>query len=78
MNIFVIIALVIIALILIRTGSIGKAFSFFMAYLFYPVIFCLLGGFLLKALGMSVALGSIIGFVVGVVLALKKGSNNMK
>ena len=78
MNIFVIIALVIIALILIRTGSFGKAFSFFMAYLFYPVIFCLLGGFLLKALGMSVALGSIIGFVVGVVLALKKGSNNMK
>lgn len=78
MSVFGIIAIVIILIILIRTGSIGKAFSFFMAYLFYPVIFCLLGGFLLKALDMSVALGSIIGFVVGVVLALKKGSNNMK
>ena len=78
MNIFGISAIVIILIILIRTGSIGKAFSFFMAYLFYPVIFCLLGGFLLKALDMSVALGSIIGFIVGVVLAFKKGFKNMK
>lgn len=78
MSIFVIIALVIIALILIRTGSIGKAFSFFMAYLFYPVIFCLLGGFLLKALDMIIALGSVVGFIAGVVLAFRKGFKNMK
>lgn len=78
MSVFGIIAIVIILIILIRTGSIGKAFSFFMAYLFYPVIFCLLGGFLLKALYMSVALGSIIGFILGVVLAFKKGFKNMK
>ena len=78
MSVFGIIAIVIILIILIRTGSFGKAFSFFMAYLFYPVIFCLLGGFLLKALGMSVALGSIIGFIVGVILAFKKGFKNMK
>ena len=78
MSVFGIIAIVIILIILFRTGSIGKAFSFFMAYLFYPVIFCLLGGFLLKALDMSVALGSIIGFILGVVLAFRKGFKNMK
>ena len=78
MSVFVIIAIVIILLILVRTGSIGKAFSFFMAYFFYTVIFCLLGGFLLKALDMSVSLGSVIGFIVGVVLAFRKGFKNMK
>ena len=78
MNIFGIIVIGIVIAILVRTGSIGKAFSFFMAYLFYPVIFGVLGGFLLKALDMSVTLGGIIGFIVGVVLAFKKGFKNMR
>lgn len=78
MNIFGIIAIGIIIAILVRTGSIGKAFSFFMAYLFFPIIFGVLGGFLLKAVGMNGVLGCIIGFIVGLVLAFKKGSNNMK
>ena len=78
MNIFGISAIVIILVILAKTGSIGKAFSFFMAYLFFPIIFGLLCGFLFKALDMSVALGSIIGFILGVVLAFKKGFKNMK
>lgn len=78
MNIFGIIAIGIIIAILVRTGSIGKAFSFFMAYLFFPIIFGLLGGLLMYALSMSVTLGCIIGFIVGLVLAFKKGSNNMK
>ena len=78
MNSFGIIAIGIVIAILVRTGSIGKAFSFFMAYLFFPIIFGVLGGFLLKALDMSVALGSIIGFVVGLVLAFKKGFKNLK
>lgn len=78
MNIFGIVAIGIIIAILVRTGSIGKAFSFFMAYLFFPIIFGVLGGFLLKAVGMSGTLGCIIGFIIGLVLAFKKGSNNMR
>ena len=78
MNIFGISAIVIILVILAKTGSIGKAFSFFMAYLFFTIIFGLLGGFLLKSLDMSVTLGSVIGFSVGLILAFKKGFKNMK
>ena len=78
LNIFGISAIVIILVILAKTGSIGKAFSFFMAYLFFPIIFGLLCGFLFKALDMSGTLGNIIGFVVGLVLAFKKGFKNMK
>ena len=78
LNIFGISAIVIILVILAKTGSIGKAFSFFMAYLFFPIIFGLLGGFLLKSLDMSVTLGSVIGFSVGLILAFKKGFKNMK
>ena len=78
MNIFGIVAIGIIIAILVKTGSIGKAFSFFMAYLFFPIIFGVLGGFLLKALGMSGTLGCIIGFIVGLVLAFKKGSDHLK
>lgn len=77
MNILKIIAICVVIAILIKTGSIGKAFSFFMAYLLFPVIFGVLGGFLLGALGMSAVLGCIIGFIVGLVLAFKKGSNNL-
>lgn len=78
LNIFGISAIVIILVILAKTGSIGKAFSFFMAYLFFPIIFGLLCGFLLKALDMNATLGNIIGFIVGLVLAFKKGFKNMK
>lgn len=78
MNIFGIVAICIIIAILVRTGSIGKAFSFFMAYLFFPIIFGVLGGFLLKAVGMSGTLGCIIGFIVGLVLAFKKGSDHLR
>lgn len=78
MNIFGIIVIGIVIAILVRTGSIGKAFSFFMAYLFFPIIFGLLGGFLLKSLDMSVTLGSVIGFIVGLILAFKKGSDNLR
>ena len=78
MNIFGITAIVIILVILGNTESIGKAFSFFMAYLFFPIIFGLLCGFLFKALDISVTLGSVIGFIVGLVLAFKKGFKNMK
>ena len=78
MDVFGILAIGIVLAILIRTGSVGKAFSFFMAYLFFPIIFAVLGGFLLGALGMSAVLGCIIGFIVGLVLAFKKGSKNMK
>ena len=78
MNIFGIIAIGIVIAILVRTGSIGKAFSFFMSYLFFPIIFGLLGGFLLKALDMNATLGNIIGFIVGLVLAFRKGFNNMR
>lgn len=78
MNIFGISAIVIILVILAKTGSIGKAFSFFMAYLFFPIIFGLLCGFLFKALDMNTTLGNIIGFIVGLVLAFRKGFNNMK
>ena len=72
LNIFGISAIVIILVILAKTGSIGKAFSFFMAYLFFPIIFGLLCGFLF------IALDNIIGFVVGLVLAFKKGFKNMR
>ena len=78
MNIFGIVAIGIIIAILVRTGSIGKAFSFFMAYLFFPIIFGVLGGFLLKAVGLCGTLGCIIGFIVGLVLAFKKGSDHLK
>lgn len=78
MDVFGILAIGIVLAILIRTGSIGKAFSFFMAYLFFPIIFGLLGGFLLKSLDMSVTLGSVIGFIIGLILAFKKGFKNMK
>ena len=78
MNIFGIVAIGIIIAILVKTGSIGKAFSFFMAYLFFPIIFGVLGGFLLKAVGMSGTLGCIIGFIVGLVLAFKKGSDHLR
>ena len=70
--------IVIIIIILIRTGSFGKAFSFFMAYLFYPGIFALLGGFVFKALDESYVIGSMIGGIVGAVLAFRKGFKNMK
>lgn len=49
-----------------------------MAYLFFPIIFGLLGSFLLKAVGMSGTLGCIIGFIVGLVLAFKKGSDKLR
>ena len=78
MDVFGIIAIAIVFAILIRTGSVGKAFSFFMSYLFLPIIFCILGGLLMYALSMSIILGCIIGFIVGLVLAFKKGSDNLK
>lgn len=78
MNVFGIVAIAIVIAILVRTGSIGKAFSFFMSYLFFPIIFGLLGGCLMYALSMSITLGCIIGFIVGLILAFKKGSDNLR
>ena len=74
------IALIIIVLILVKTGSLGKAFSFLLKYMFYPILFGGLGFLIGNLLGIAVLTIILIlaGAVIGFIMAFKSGARDAR
>ena len=74
------IALIILVLILVKTGSLGKAFNFLLKYMFYPLLFGGLGfliGCLLGIEGLPIIL-ILVGEAIGLVIAFKSGARDAR
>lgn len=72
----ILIAAVVIA-ILVKTGSIGKALGFLLKYMLLPGILAFVGAFITTPMGLT-PVGGIIGFIIGLVIAIKDGSRKLK
>lgn len=64
-------AVCVFILILVKTGSLGKAIGFAMRYLFFPIIFGVIGLFIFSFPG------CLIGVILGTVLAFKNGKDKL-
>lgn len=77
MSIITIAAIAVAVVILSKTGSLGKAFSFLVAYLLYPIVLAAVGALLFHFMGIGAITGCIAGAIIGTILAFKHGSNKM-
>ena len=75
MTVMGVVVTVIFVLIIVKTGSLGKAIGFLFKYFMLPIVFMILG----VLIGTMVAgdtgkvIGAIIGLLIGFILALKSG-----
>lgn len=75
---FYIVIVGIVVAILIRTGSIGKAFGFLFRIGLYPILLGVLGYFVGSLIsGTMSAIGCLAGVILGLVIAFKNGSDKM-
>ena len=63
--------------ILVKTGSIGKAFGFLFKYTLYPVL-CTIGGGIVATFFGATPIGILVGLVIGIILVFKDASNKLK
>lgn len=77
MSIITIAAIAITVVILSKTGSLGKAFSFLFAYLLWPIGLAAVGALLFHLMGFDAVIGCVAGAIIGTILAFTHGSNKM-
>lgn len=77
MSIITIAAIAVVVVILSKTGSLGKAFSFVVDYLLWPIGLAVVGALLFHLMGIDATIGCIVGAIIGTILAFKHGSNKM-
>lgn len=77
MSIITIAAIAVAVVILSKTGSLGKAFSFLVAFFLWPIGMAFVGALLFHLMGVGEIIGCIAGAIIGTILAFKHGSNKM-
>ena len=76
MKITTIIIIIVIIAILVKTGSPGKSFGFFVKYLIFPTLGAALGCIIGYFLG-SYRIGIIVGAVAGCICVIKDAKNKL-